>query len=82
VVHNCQGLTLDKVQLSVTGDGGRFLSNLSGGLYTGITRVTDYKGLRIVGTKDDFIKACYINPLYLNYLIKLDSLSQPQLMAA
>lgn len=82
IVHNCQGLTLSKVQLSVRGDGGRFLSNLSGGLYTGITRVTDYKGLRIVGTKDDFIRACYINPIYLDYLLKLDSQFNPELMAA
>lgn len=80
--HKAQGLTLDKVQLSITGKGGDFLKRLSGGLYTGITRVTDYKGLRIVGTKDDFIRACYINPLYLDYLLKLDSLNQPQLMAA
>jgi ATP-dependent DNA helicase PIF1 len=78
-LHKLQGLTLSDLQLDVTH---RFFSRLSGGLYTGVTRVTDYKGLRIVGSKDDFIRACYINPLYLDYLIKLDSESQPQLMAA
>lgn len=78
-VHKLQGLTLEKLQLDVTH---RFFSKLSGGLYTGITRVTHYSGLKIVGSKDDFIRACYINPMYLDYLLKLDSLSQPQLMAA
>jgi hypothetical protein len=78
-VHKLQGLTLSDLQLDVTH---RFFSRLSGGLYTGITRVTDYKGLKIVGTKDDFIRACYINPIYLDYLLKLDSQFNPQLMAA
>ena len=78
-LHKLQGLTLEELQLDVTH---RFFSKLSGGLYTGITRVTDYKGLRIVGTKDDFIRACYINPIYLDYLLKLDSQFNPQLMAA
>lgn len=78
-VHKLQGLTLSELQLDVTH---RFFSKLSGGLYTGVTRVTDYKGLKIVGTKDDFIRACYINPIYLDYLLKLDSQFNPQLMAA
>lgn len=84
-----QGLTLPKLQLSFKPTISRrgypyyFLgSKLSGGLYTGITRVTDYTGLRLVGSKDDFIKSCFIYPMYLEYLLKLDSLSQPQLMAA
>lgn len=78
-VFKLQGLTLSELQLDVTH---RFFSRLSGGLYTGVTRVTDYKGLKIVGTKDDFIRACYINPIYLDYLLKLDSQFNPQLMAA
>lgn len=84
-----QGLTLPKLQLSFKPTINRrgypyyFLGNkLSGGLYTGITRVTDYTGLRLVGTKDDFIKSCYINPIYLSYLLKLDSQFNSNLMAA
>ena len=78
-VHKLQGLTLLDLQLDVTH---RFFSKLSGGLYTGVTRVTDHKGLRIVGTKDDFIRACYINPICLDYLLKLDSQFNTELMAA
>lgn len=73
-IHKSQSLSLDNVQVGVENS---FLSRLSGGLYTALSRVTSYEGLRIVGTKDQFIKACYINPKYKNYLMELDTLTLP-----
>ena len=78
-IHKGQGLTLEEVQLDVRND---FMRKLTGSLYTGITRVVDYKGLKIVGSKDQFIKACYINPMYLSYIQELKSLNESNLLAA
>ena len=77
--HKNQGLTFDAMQLVIENN---FLARLSGALYNGLTRVTSYQGLKIVGTKDQFIRACYLNPMYLDYLLKLDSQSTNELMAA
>jgi len=68
-IHKSQSLTLDAVQLKL---GGTFLPRLSGGLYTALSRVRTKEGLRLVGTKEDFIKSCYIDPLYLEYLNTLN----------
>lgn len=64
-IHKCQGLTLDNVQIDLNH---WFLSTLSGGLYTALSRVTNYKGLRLVGSRQQFIKACYINPKCLEFI--------------
>lgn len=64
-IHKTQGLTLDKVQCRV-GDG--FMSRLHGGLYTALSRCRTPEGLRIVGTREAFIKSCYVDPLYRPYV--------------
>ena len=78
-IHKGQGLTLEEVQLDVRND---FMRKLTGALYTGITRVVDYRGLRIVGSREQFIRACYLNPMYLEYIQQLKALDQPSMLAA
>ena len=67
-IHKAQGLTLEGVQLILNGPGSRFLSKQSGMLYTALSRVRRPEGLTIVGTIDDLIKCCYVNPEYLNWI--------------
>lgn len=67
-IHKAQGLTLDGVQLILNGSGSHFLSKQSGMLYTALSRVRRPEGLTIVGTIDDLIKCCYVNPEYLNWI--------------
>ncbi len=57
-VHRTQGMTLDHVQAQL---GSNFLSHLSGGLYTILSRIRDYNNLRLVGSKDYFIRSCYLD---------------------
>ncbi len=64
-IHSSQGLSLEAVQLCFTNP---FLSRLSGGLCVGLSRCRTPEGLRLVGTKDQFIKSCYVNPKYKPYL--------------
>lgn len=64
-IHKSQSLTLDSVQVKL---GGSFLPRLSGGLYTAISRVRTKEGLRLVGTKEDFINSCYVDPVYLDFI--------------
>lgn len=67
-IHKSQGLTLDGVQLNLKGTGSAFLSKQSGMLYTALSRVRSPKGLQIVGSVDDLIRCCYINPKYLEWI--------------
>ena len=67
-IHKSQGLTLDAVQLNLKGRGCSFLAKQSGMLYTALSRVRDPKGLKIVGSVNDLIKCCYINPSYINWI--------------
>ena len=68
VVHNCQGLTLDRAQVYL---GEQFLSRLSGGLMVAVSRVRTQEGLRLVGTKDQFVRACYVEPKYKQFIDSL-----------
>ena len=68
-IHMCQGLTVDSLQVRVT-DG--FLSKLSGGLYVSLSRVRTKEGLRIVGTKEAFVKACFVEQKYLDFIKTLE----------
>lgn len=63
--HKTQGLTLDRLQIKFDH---KFWSNLHGGLYVACSRIRTPEGLRLVGTKDQFIKACYVNDLYRPYI--------------
>jgi len=67
-IHRVQGLTLDKVQLCINGEGQRFLSKQSGMIYTALSRVKTPEGLVIVGTPEDLIKCCFIDPSYLKWI--------------
>lgn len=67
-IHKAQGLTLDAIQLNLKGLGTNFLSKQSGMLYTALSRVRSPEGLTIVGTIDDLIKCCYVNPTYLPWI--------------
>lgn len=64
-IHRCQSMTMDAAQIKL---GGSFLPRLSGGCYTALSRVRTKEGLRLVGTKDDFIKSVYVDPRYLPYI--------------
>lgn len=68
-VHRVQGLTIDFAQIFLKE---RFLSRLSGGLAVALSRVRTPEGLRLIGTKDDFIKACFVEPKYINFIRKLE----------
>lgn len=68
VVHNCQGLTLDRAQVYL---GEQFLSRLSGGLMVAVSRVRNKEGLKLVGTKDQFVNACYVEPKYKQFIDSL-----------
>ncbi len=68
-IHKSQGLTLDSAQVRVTDS---FLRQLSGGLYVALSRVKTPQGLRLVGTKDAFIRGCFLAPTYRPY-VKLPS---------
>ena len=67
-IHKAQGLTLDGVQVNLKGSGSNFLARQSGMLYTALSRVRRPDGLTIVGTIDDFIRSCYVNPEYLKWI--------------
>lgn len=64
-IHSAQGLTTDGAQISL---GHPFLQRLSGGLYTALSRVRTKQGLRLVGTKEQFIKSCYLDKTYLPWI--------------
>lgn len=66
--HKAQGLTLDNVQINLKGEGRNFLSRQSGMLYTALSRVRTPEGLTIVGTPEDLVKCCYVNPNYLKWI--------------
>jgi hypothetical protein len=66
--HKAQGLTLDNVQINLKGEGRNFLSKQSGMLYTALSRVRTPEGLTIIGTPEDLIKCCYVNPNYLKWI--------------
>lgn len=62
-VHSIQGTSIDGgIQFKVKGDS--FLRRLSGGLYVIVSRVRDYKKMRIIGSKEDFMKANYLDKRY------------------
>lgn len=64
-IHKCQGSTFEALQVSLKEP---FIKRLSGGLYTCLSRCRDVEGLRLVGTKEDFISSCYIDAKYENYI--------------
>jgi hypothetical protein len=57
-VNKCQGLTLDNAQIYLK-EG--FFSQLSGGLSVALSRVRAKEGLRLVGSREDFVRCCYLN---------------------
>jgi hypothetical protein len=67
-VHKAQGLTLDKVQINLKGTGTNFLAKQSGMLYTALSRVRTPEGLIVVGTVDDLMRCCYVNPNYQKWI--------------
>jgi len=60
-VHKTQSLTLDRVQVDLRNS---FLGRLSGGLYTALSRARTSSGLRLVGTPEQFKRACFLHPSY------------------
>jgi ATP-dependent DNA helicase PIF1 len=57
-IHRTQGMTLDYVQARLTDN---FLATLSGGTYTMLSRIRNYTNLRLIGTKQHFIRSCYLD---------------------
>ncbi len=67
--HKSQGLTLDKLQVNLKGPGKNFIRTQSGMLYTALSRVRTPQGLVIVGTPQDLIDCCYVNPSYKKWIV-------------
>jgi len=64
-VHRAQSLTMDHVQIDLRG---RFLSTLSGGLYTALSRARTPQGLRLVGLPEHFCSSCYLDQRYAKWV--------------
>lgn len=69
VTHNCQGLTLDSLQVNLKGAGKEFIRRQSGMLYTALSRVKTPEGLTIVGTPQDLLYCCYLDPCYKQWIV-------------
>lgn len=59
--HKSQGLTLDKIQISM---GDNFMSKCHGLFYVALSRVKTSSGLRLVGTKEDFLRSPCFDPIF------------------
>lgn len=65
-IHATQGITITGgLQCKL---GGNFLPRLSGGLYVMLSRCTDYKNIRLIGNKEEFIRSNYIDEVYKNWI--------------
>lgn len=64
-IHKAQGSTYHSIQVDLRGS---FISKLSGGLYTCLSRCTNVENLRLVGSKEQFMRSCYIAEPYLRYI--------------
>lgn len=62
-VHKTQGLTLDNVQVSISNP---FFAN-PGSMYVALSRARDPKGLRLVGTPEQFLIRCQADPRVKRY---------------
>lgn len=63
-VHKTQGLSLDRVQVSIAN---HFFSN-PGSVYVALSRARTPDGLRLVGTPDMFIQRCNADPKVKRFL--------------
>ena len=64
-IHKAQGSTYHSLQIDLRGS---FIGRLSGGLYTALSRCTNVENLRLVGSKEQFMRSCYISEPYLKYI--------------
>lgn len=64
-VHKSQGLSLDKVQLSI----GSWMFGKPGMLYVALSRCRTLEGLRIVGNAAIFKSKCTVDPLIKEWLV-------------
>jgi len=62
--HKVQGLTLDRIQI----DFRDHLWQTGGMCYVGLSRARTSKGLRLVGSKELFVKRCRINPQVIRFI--------------
>lgn len=69
-IHKVQGLTLDNVQVELRNPSGgaSFMSRTHGMLYVALSRCRTPGGLRLVGSKDDFINSCYVDPIFNQFI--------------
>lgn len=63
--HKSQSLTLDNVQI-VMGD--RFMSRCHGMFYVALSRARTSSGLRLVGSREDFLNSACFDSIYRNYV--------------
>ncbi len=63
--HKAQGLTLDAAQFNLKGS---MIQRTSGMLYVMFSRVRTKEGIRVIGTKDDFIRSCFVDKRYLKWI--------------
>lgn len=64
-VHKSQGLTLDNVQVLM---GDSFMSRCHGMFYVALSRARKSKGLRLVGSKDDFLRSPFFGSVYREFI--------------
>lgn len=55
VTHNCQGLTLDRIQIDLASG---FWTMCPGSLYVALSRARTPEGIRIVGSNEKFLARC------------------------
>lgn len=69
-IHRSQGLTLDNVQIELRNPNGgpSFMSRTHGMLYVALSRCRTPGGLRLVGSKDDFINSCHVDPIFNSFI--------------
>lgn len=66
-IHRSQSLTLDSCQLDLTSNSD-FIRRQSGMLYTALSRVRTPDKLYVVGTPDDIVSHCYVDPSFLPFI--------------
>lgn len=63
-VHKCQGLTLDRIQVSISD---HFMGN-PGSLYVALSRGRSLEGLRVVGSAQQLVRRCVTDPRVRDYV--------------
>jgi ATP-dependent DNA helicase PIF1 len=64
-IHKAQGLTLDRVQAKL---GDPFMSKTHGMGYVLMSRARTKEGIRLICSKEEFLRSFYFDPIYKNHI--------------